>query len=280
MKRNEPTPMMSNSTRAMITCRDLLRRKEGLSASIGEVIGAITISIIVLALSGFGISAGINYSHDSNAEAALQSVRSAQILHQTKTDAYGTMDELQAGEAPSLRSAPDGVRLFVDTDGRDYCALVESGSMSRPQLVNGPRGGVATLRTRVNMDTIKGCHTDGRSVRMTKHVAEYLSIAEVPAGSTSTCLRFNIAAGPGVTHWVVGVAYLDAALMPVGNTKSPNPAGGFYTTNGRANTPDVDGYCIGIGPEVKNVRWNFLSGPASDRNGIGSTYRDVVITFQ
>lgn len=272
--------MMSNTTRAMTPRRDLLRRKEGLSASIGEVIGAITISMIVLALSGFGITAGINYSHDSNAEAALQSVRSAQILHQTKTDEYGTMSELRAGEVPSLRAAPDGVRLFVDDDGRNYCAMIESGSTSRPQLVNGPRGGIAQLRTRVNMDTLKGCHTEGRSVRVTKHGGEYLSIATVPAGATTTCLSFNVNPGPDVVIWYVGIAYLDAALNRVGNTQMPNPAGGYWSSNGAARALDVDGTCFPVGPEVKNIQWNFASSAGVDRNTIGSVYRDVVVTFR
>jgi len=257
----------------------LLSDKSGLSASIGEVIGAITISMVVLALSGFGIASGINYSQDSNAEAALQSVRSAQILHQTKTDEYGTMDELLAGDTPSLRNAPDGVHLYVDEDGRNYCAFIESGSMSRPQFLSGPRGGIVELRAKVDPKTFKGCTVQGRSVVIKKHGSDQLAIAAVPPGAGTACLRFNFDPGPEVTNWYIGIKYLDAALKPVGNTKMANPAGGFYTSNGAARVASTNGDCFPVGPEVKNVQWGIHSAAQSDRTGIGSTYRDLVMTF-
>lgn len=115
----------------------ILKEKRGLSASLPEVLGAVAISIGVLALVGFGIGAGVNYANDSGAKGSLESVKSAQILHQSKTGGFGTIAELTdstAGATPALTSKPDNVAVSVSTDKRNYCALVESKSMSHTKF--------------------------------------------------------------------------------------------------------------------------------------------------
>jgi len=112
----------------------VLKDKRGLSASLPEVLGAVGISILVLGLAGFGIGAGINFANDSGAKSTLESVNSAQILHQTKNNTFGTLEALTTGDSPALSSKPDNVAIAVSSDGRNYCAVVESGSMSHTKF--------------------------------------------------------------------------------------------------------------------------------------------------
>lgn len=109
----------------------VLKEKRGLSASLPEVLGAVGISILLLGLVGFGIGAGITFSQDSGAKDTLNAVNSAQILHQTKTQTFGKLADLTGGDNPALKPAPTNVAVAVSTDGRNYCAVVESTSMLR-----------------------------------------------------------------------------------------------------------------------------------------------------
>lgn len=113
-----------------LTPTAVLKDKRGISASLSEVLGAVAISIGVIALAAFGIGAGINYSQDSNAKATLDSIKSAQILHQSKTNGFGDLAALTTGDAPALTSIPTNATIKLSTDKRNYCALVESGSMA------------------------------------------------------------------------------------------------------------------------------------------------------
>lgn len=110
----------------------VLKEKRGLSASLPEVLGAVGIGILLLGLVGFGIGAGINFAQDSGAKGALESVKSAQLLHQSKTNAFGSLEELTTADgtgAAALSVKPDNVTITVSADKRNYCALVVSGSM-------------------------------------------------------------------------------------------------------------------------------------------------------
>lgn len=119
----------------------ILKEKRGLSASLPEVLGAVGISILVLGLAGFGIGAGINFSQDSGAKSTLESVKSAQILQQTKTNEFGDLAALTSGEAPALSSKPDNVAIKTWDEGRNYCAFIESTSMSRTKYWITSKGG-------------------------------------------------------------------------------------------------------------------------------------------
>lgn len=115
----------------------VLKDRSGLSASLPEVLGAIGIGILLLGLVGFGVGAGISFAQDSGAKSTLESIKSAQILHQTKTNSYGTLDALTtataAGATPALTAKPDNAVVKVSPDGRNYCAFVESTSMMHTQ---------------------------------------------------------------------------------------------------------------------------------------------------
>lgn len=123
-------PLLGPSFAESRTPSAVLKDKRGLSASLPEVLGAVGIGILVLGLAGFGIGAGINFSQDSGAKSTLESVKSAQILHQTQSNTFGTLAELTGGESPALSTKPDNVNITVSADGRNYCAIVESGSMA------------------------------------------------------------------------------------------------------------------------------------------------------
>jgi len=127
--RNRLAPLGETVTPAAV-----LSDKRGLSASLPEVLGAVGISILVLGLAGFGIGAGINFAQDSGAKSTLESVNAAQILHQTKNNTFGGLDDLTAGDSPALSSTPDNVGIHTSQDGRNYCAIIESGSMSHTKF--------------------------------------------------------------------------------------------------------------------------------------------------
>lgn len=119
------------------SAKDLLADKQGLSASLPEVLGAIAIGIVVLGLAGFGIGAGVNYSQDSGAKQVLESVKSAQVLHQSKTGGFGSLEELTTatgGATPALTVKPDNIALATTADKRNYCAVIESGSMGHTKF--------------------------------------------------------------------------------------------------------------------------------------------------
>lgn len=252
--------------------REILQSKRGLSASLPEVLGAVGISILVLGLAGFGIGAGINFAQDSGARSTLESVSAAEILHQTKTGDFGTLDDLVAGDSPALTSKPDNIRLFLTDDRRDYCAAVESGSMGRNQFVIGARGGVVELRTHVEHDQIKGCQSPGMTVLMQKHATDLVGTSMVPFGSQRSCLRFAFDPGPSVSQWYIHAVFRDAAMEPVVNSKTGQK------TTAAARAADVDGFCFPLGSEVKNVSWYVASN--ASWNTLGSTYRDLAVIYQ
>jgi len=107
----------------------VLTNKRGLSASLPEVLGAIGISLAVLATVGLGIGAAVNFGNDSSAKGALESVKSAQLLYQAEKGTFGTLEQLTAGDTPALTGAGS---VKVSATATNYCAVVKSTSMSAP----------------------------------------------------------------------------------------------------------------------------------------------------
>lgn len=120
------------------TARSVLKDKLGLSASLPEVLGAVAVSIGVLAAAGFGIGAAINYGQDSTAKGILESVKSAQVLHQSKDanalfapDLDTLLDAAATGGTAALTGEPSQKHKLTAIDGgRDYCMTIESGGLS------------------------------------------------------------------------------------------------------------------------------------------------------
>lgn len=110
------------------SAKAVLTNKLGLSASLPEVLGAIAIGIAVLVGAGFGIGAGVNYSQDSKAQSALESVKSAEVLYQSKNQSFGALTDLTTGDTPALTSTPKN--LAITATATNYCAVIKSGSMS------------------------------------------------------------------------------------------------------------------------------------------------------
>lgn len=273
---------MNNHPSAAV--RALLARKDGLSASLSEVLGAISIAVVILGLTGVGIAASFNVGQDSEASTGISSLRSAQTMYEAKHGSYATLSQLTSGTKPAMGSAPAGTKLMLGPDALSYCALVKSGSMAGTQFLTGSGGTVVELKTKVDTEALKGCTWEPDHTIMA-HTPVPLQAAPAPAGSSQSCLRFTVKPGPSVRNWLLGVTYLDADQEPVPNTRMPIPGGGYYTNNGRLAALDVDGVCYPIGPEVKFVRWNFASSAsanygAGEMNTIGSRYSDTVVIFQ
>jgi len=108
--------------------KSVLTDKHGLSASLPEVLGAVGISIFILAAAGFGIGAGVNFSQDATAKGTLDSVKAAQVLQHSKTGAYGDVDALKAGDSPALTQTSDSLKIAASDN--NYCAAVKSGSIT------------------------------------------------------------------------------------------------------------------------------------------------------
>lgn len=108
--------------------KSVLKNKLGLSASLPEVLGALAIGIIVIGGGGFGIAAGVNYSNNSQAQSALESVKSAQTLQQSKAGSFGTLEALTTGDTPPLTTAPDNLKIAATAT--NYCAVIKSKSMT------------------------------------------------------------------------------------------------------------------------------------------------------
>ena len=129
---------------APASARKVLGDKRGLSASLPEVLGAVAVSIAILAAAGFGIGAAINFGQDSSAKGVLDSISAAQTLHQSKTGGFGTLAELTTagtGGTPALTETPDNASIAVSTDKRNFCAVIESGSMAHTKYwVTGKNG--------------------------------------------------------------------------------------------------------------------------------------------
>lgn len=264
-----------------VAVRTLLRGKAGLSASLNEIIGAVSIGVFLLGVTAVGVTAMVSFGNDSDAQTSLAAVRAAETTHETKWGAFATRDELVAGAKGSLAGMHDSMRIFVNDGGADYCATVKSSSIQGPQYLAGTWADPAQVRTPFTHSTLKGCQTFP-PVFIKAQGSVSLAEAKVPAGSTFSCLRFSMTPGKDVKNWYIGADYLDAAKKPVPNTASPITGGGFYTSNGAMRASDVDGYCFGVGPEVKYVRWNFSSSMADSYgpgalNTVGSTYRNVIV---
>jgi hypothetical protein len=112
------------------SAQSVLANKRGLSASLPEVLGAVGISIAVLAGAAFGIGYGVNYSQDAKAKSVLDSVKSAQVSYQGKNDTFGTLAQLTTGDTPPLTDTPD--HFAIAASATNYCAVIKSGSMSGP----------------------------------------------------------------------------------------------------------------------------------------------------
>lgn len=112
----------------MHSLKATLKEKQGaVSASITEVLTGIGISVGVLALVGAGVAYAMNWSQDSKAQGALDSVRSAQVAYQAQNEKFGTLEQLTTGDSPALTAAPDNVKI-TSTD-TNYCAVAKSKSM-------------------------------------------------------------------------------------------------------------------------------------------------------
>lgn len=108
-----------------------LRSKAGLSANLPEVLGALAIGILVIG-GGVGIAAGINYSRDSQAQSTLKSIATAETLIQSKTEKFGSLDDLTAGDSPALAEKPDATVTKIAQTDSNYCAVIKSKSMAGP----------------------------------------------------------------------------------------------------------------------------------------------------
>jgi hypothetical protein len=97
-----------------------------------EALGALVIGVLILA--GISVSVGTahNYSQDEDAQSVLHAVKSAETLHQVKTNNYGNVAALTAGTDPALSTTPDNLVIEVSDEGLNYCAMVTSTSMSAP----------------------------------------------------------------------------------------------------------------------------------------------------
>lgn len=117
--------------------RAAVSNKRGLSASLSEVLGAVGISVAVLALAGFGVGAAITFGQDSSAKSELESVKSAQVLYQSQHGSFGTLEDLTKASdtaGAALTSTPDKFAIAVSPDGTNYCAVSTSGSMFAPSF--------------------------------------------------------------------------------------------------------------------------------------------------
>lgn len=113
----------------------VLKDKKGLSASLPEVLGAVGIGILLLGLVGFGIGAGISFAQDSGAKGTLESVKSAQLLHQTKTEKFtADVKSFTDTNPPALSGDVSNLKMTVSADGRNFCAGIESTSMAHTKF--------------------------------------------------------------------------------------------------------------------------------------------------
>lgn len=261
----------------------VLGSKTGLSASLSEVIAAVTISVAVLGLAGFGVGAAMSFSRESDAKSAITSIRSAEIANEAKTGRYASLSDLASSAKGGLDELPSDTKVFVNDGGTDFCVAVKAESVQGTQFLAGQWIEPGEVVTPFNQAGLKGCHTLP-GVFMDQHTTKRTAFLPVPVGSTRSCLRFNVRPGRDVVNWYIGAGYYDAAKQPVPNTASPNSAGGYYSANGAMRSVDTDGYCFGVGPEVKFIQWNFNSSSAANYgpgalNTVGSLYRDVVVLF-
>lgn len=115
--------------------KDTLSNKDGISASLPEVLGAVGISIGILAAAAFGIGSAWNFGQDSTAQGTLESVKSAQLILQADTGKFGNKSGVEtatSGGTKLLTTVPAEADLKVatSTDGRNYCASIKSMGMT------------------------------------------------------------------------------------------------------------------------------------------------------
>lgn len=113
-----------------LSARAVLTDKKGLSTSLSESLGALALGVLVLTGLAVGVGAAYNYGQDSSAKQTLDAVKSAQVLNQARTGAFGDVLALTAGQDPALTKTTPSLAI-VKTD-KDYCAAVKSGSMYSP----------------------------------------------------------------------------------------------------------------------------------------------------
>ncbi|WP_311245424.1 MULTISPECIES: hypothetical protein [unclassified Microbacterium] len=115
--------------------RAAVSNKRGLSASLSEVLGAVGISVAVLALATVGVGAAITFGQNSSAQTELESIKSAQVLYQSTHGSFGTLEQLTTAtdtSAAALTTLPDKVAIVLSDDLTNYCAVSTSASMFAP----------------------------------------------------------------------------------------------------------------------------------------------------
>lgn len=123
-----PTDISPVDFSGSLSPKGILLNKDGISASLTEVLGAVGISIGIMAAAAFGIGAGINFSQDGKAKSSLNAISAAETLYKSNNDTYGDIDALTSGDAPALTQKTDKMKITVsDTN---YCAVVKSTSMT------------------------------------------------------------------------------------------------------------------------------------------------------
>lgn len=105
-----------------------LKSNRGIAMSTTDLLGAIVGSIVLLGGAIFGIAHMINYTHDSNAQSALEQVKTAQVLYQSSTGSFAAdAADLTKGTTPALVNKPASLKMTANAT--DYCAVVKSDSM-------------------------------------------------------------------------------------------------------------------------------------------------------
>lgn len=110
--------------------RSVLTDKRGLSTSVPEALGAIGLGIFVIGVGAVGLGAAWNFGQDSGAQTALEGVKGAQVLYQSKNSAFGDVAALTTGQDPALKNAPTS--LAIAATDKNYCAAVKSSGMFSP----------------------------------------------------------------------------------------------------------------------------------------------------
>ena len=113
-----------------LSARSVLADKRGISTSITESLGAIAMGIAAMVGITVAIGFAINYAQDSSAKSTLDAVKSAEILHKSKTGSYGDQNMLTTGQEPALSKSSED--LMIVADEKNYCAAIESSSMFSP----------------------------------------------------------------------------------------------------------------------------------------------------
>lgn len=119
----------------LLPIREALTSKRGISFSLTESLGSVGLWLLGAAVVGVGVGAAITFGQDSGAKGALDSVKSAQILQQSKTGKFGSKTDLTKSDATNkaaLTSDPSKIDIWVSADGQNYCAVSTSASVFAP----------------------------------------------------------------------------------------------------------------------------------------------------